>query len=101
MRGIADCGFRIADLENFNPQSAILNPQSDTRFLLAKPTPTGIPERATSGALSGSPMDVNLLEQIVKLMAANDLSGIELQDGDKKVVLHRGGGLMQMPAGAE
>ena len=45
--------------------------------------------RSTSGA-SGSPMDVGLLEQIVKLMAANDLSAVDVRDGDKRVILKRG-----------
>jgi acetyl-CoA carboxylase biotin carboxyl carrier protein len=39
---------------------------------------------------SGSPMDVNLLEQIVKLMSANDLNTVEVRDGDKRVILKRG-----------
>lgn len=41
-------------------------------------------------ATSGSPMDVNLLEQIVKLMAANDLNTVDVRDGVKRVVLKRG-----------
>lgn len=45
-------------------------------------------------AASGSPMDLGLLEQIVKLMAANDLNTVEVRDGDKRVVMKRG------PAGA-
>jgi acetyl-CoA carboxylase biotin carboxyl carrier protein len=39
---------------------------------------------------SSSPMDVNLLEQIVKLMSANDLNTVEVRDGDKRVILKRG-----------
>ena len=35
-------------------------------------------------------MDVGLLEQIVKLMAANDLNTVDLRDGDKRVILKRG-----------
>ena len=35
-------------------------------------------------------MDVGLLEQLVKLMAANDLNTIALRDGKKRVVLKRG-----------
>jgi acetyl-CoA carboxylase biotin carboxyl carrier protein len=38
----------------------------------------------------GSPMDLALLERIVKLMAANDLSTVEVRDGDKRVILRRG-----------
>jgi acetyl-CoA carboxylase biotin carboxyl carrier protein len=35
-------------------------------------------------------MDLGLLEKIVKLMAANDLSTVEVRDGDKRVTLRRG-----------
>jgi acetyl-CoA carboxylase biotin carboxyl carrier protein len=35
-------------------------------------------------------MDVRLLEELVKLMAANDLNTVEVRDGDKRVVLKRG-----------
>ncbi|WP_428937920.1 acetyl-CoA carboxylase biotin carboxyl carrier protein [Fontivita pretiosa] len=41
----------------------------------------------------GGPMDVTLLEQIVKLMSANDLNRIELRDGKRRIVLRRGGPL--------
>jgi acetyl-CoA carboxylase biotin carboxyl carrier protein len=39
---------------------------------------------------STSPMDVDLLEQIVKLMSANDLNTVDVRDGDKRVILKRG-----------
>jgi acetyl-CoA carboxylase biotin carboxyl carrier protein len=39
-------------------------------------------------------MNVRLLEQIVKLMAANDLNTVDVRDGDQRVILKRG------PAGA-
>ena len=39
---------------------------------------------------STSPMDVDLLEQIVKLMSANDLNTVDVRDGDKRVILRRG-----------
>jgi acetyl-CoA carboxylase biotin carboxyl carrier protein len=35
-------------------------------------------------------MDVKLLEQIVRLMAANDLSTVDVRDGEKRVILKRG-----------
>jgi acetyl-CoA carboxylase biotin carboxyl carrier protein len=35
-------------------------------------------------------MDVNLLQQIVELMSANDLNTVDLRDGEKRVVLKRG-----------
>jgi len=43
-----------------------------------------------SAPTSGSPMDVRVLEQIVKLMSANDLNTIEVRDGDRRVILKRG-----------
>lgn len=39
-------------------------------------------------------MDVGLLEQIVKLMKANDLSSIDLRDGEKRISLQRGGAVV-------
>ena len=35
-------------------------------------------------------MNVRLLEQIVKLMAANDLNTVDVRDGDKRVIVKRG-----------
>src|SRR5580692_11074185 len=35
-------------------------------------------------------MDVRLLEQIVKMMAVNDLNAVELRDGEKRITLKRG-----------
>jgi acetyl-CoA carboxylase biotin carboxyl carrier protein len=49
------------------------------------------PEKKTKVTVSsGSPMDVSLLEQIVKLMSANDLNTVEVRDGTRRVVLKRG-----------
>ncbi len=39
---------------------------------------------------ASSPMDVDLLEQIVKLMSANDLNTVDVRDGEKRVILKRG-----------
>jgi acetyl-CoA carboxylase biotin carboxyl carrier protein len=47
------------------------------------------PEAASAG-VPGSPMDVKLLEQIVRLMTANDLSTVDVRDGEKRVILKRG-----------
>jgi acetyl-CoA carboxylase biotin carboxyl carrier protein len=44
-------------------------------------------------------MDVNLLEQIVQLMSANDLNTVDLRDGEKRVVLKRGANVVQYAAG--
>ena len=38
----------------------------------------------------GSPMDFTLLEQVVKLMKSNDLTYVEVRDGDKRVILRSG-----------
>ena len=40
--------------------------------------------------ISASPMDTHLLEQIVKLMAGNDLNTVDIRDGDKRVIIKRG-----------
>jgi acetyl-CoA carboxylase biotin carboxyl carrier protein len=39
----------------------------------------------------GDPMDLTLLERLVKLMSANDLNTVELCDGDRRITLKRGG----------
>ncbi|HEV7301402.1 MAG TPA: acetyl-CoA carboxylase biotin carboxyl carrier protein [Tepidisphaeraceae bacterium] len=48
------------------------------------------PPAASSSGSAGNPMDVGLLEQLVKLMSANDLNTIAVRDGDRRVVLKRG-----------
>jgi len=45
---------------------------------------------AKSNSVSSSPMDTHLLEQIVKLMAGNDLNTVDIRDGDKRVIIRRG-----------
>ena len=45
---------------------------------------------AKSGIASGSPMDVGLLQQIVRLMSDNDLNTVDVRDGEKRVILKRG-----------
>src|SRR3982751_7016314 len=64
---------------------------------MAKKKPSNKP--STSGG--SSPMDVDLLEQIVKLMSANDLNTVDMRDGEKRVVLKRGApassGMMYAP----
>ncbi|MGA2583577.1 MAG: acetyl-CoA carboxylase biotin carboxyl carrier protein [Tepidisphaeraceae bacterium] len=53
--------------------------------------PSKSPKNGGSNKLSESgPMDVHLLERLVKLMQANDLNALELRDGDKRVILKRG-----------
>ena len=48
------------------------------------------PVASENHAASESPMDVNLLERLVKLMSANDLNTVDVRDGDKRVILKRG-----------
>ena len=43
-----------------------------------------------ASAVAGSPMNTDLLQQIVKLMSANDLNMVDLRDGEKRVILRRG-----------
>ena len=49
-------------------------------------------------AVSHGPMDVDLLRQLVQLMAANDLNTVDLRDGQKRVVLKRGAVVAAPPA---
>lgn len=42
-------------------------------------------------------MDVRLLEQLVKLMADNDLNTVEVREGDKRVILKRGPAVSATP----
>lgn len=55
-----------------------------------KPTKTTPPPAAKPRKISNSPMDTGLLEDLVKLMSANDLNTVDLRDGEKRVVLRRG-----------
>jgi len=48
------------------------------------------PPSPAGGGEPGSPMDVRLLEQMVRLMAANDLNTVDVRDGDRRVILKRG-----------
>lgn len=43
-------------------------------------------------------MDVNLLEQIVQMMASHDLNTVDVRDGDRRVILKRGAATLMMPA---
>lgn len=55
--------------------------------------------RTASGAgpvSNSGPMDVALLEKLVKLMAENGLSAVELSDGDQRIMLKRGGDAVAM-----
>ena len=45
--------------------------------------------RSATTANSG-PMNVDLLQQIVTLMATNDLNTVDVRDGDRRIILKRG-----------
>lgn len=51
--------------------------------------------KKTSNGGGSGPMDVELLQRLVKLMEANDLNMVELRDGDKRVILRRGPAAME------
>jgi acetyl-CoA carboxylase biotin carboxyl carrier protein len=53
-----------------------------------KATPPAKSPKSKLGA--SSPMDVDLLENIIKLMSANDLNTVDVRDGEKRVILKRG-----------
>lgn len=57
-------------------------------------------KKSSAFPASGDPMDVSLLERIVKLMQANDLNTVELRDGARRVVLKRGPAGIIMPMNA-
>jgi acetyl-CoA carboxylase biotin carboxyl carrier protein len=64
---------------------------------LSKKKPGKQAGKAKPAAVSGSPMDVGLLEQIVKLMSCNDLNTVDVRDGERRIVLKRGA--VAAPAG--
>ena len=46
---------------------------------------------AAGGVLKpGNPMDTGFVEQLMQLMAANDLNTVDVRDGDQRVILKRG-----------
>ncbi len=60
-------------------------------------TNNSVKPAASAGAGTGknaarhqSPMDVELLERLVRLMASHDLNTVDLRDGEQRVVLKRG-----------
>ncbi len=57
------------------------------------------PAAGNTPAKSRGPMDPGLLQELVKLMAANDLNTVDLRDGDRRVVLKRGAVAPVMVAG--
>src|SRR5437762_1380623 len=61
----------------------------------------GSDSRAASGPVS--PTDVGYMEELARLMAANDLNTVDVRDGDRRVILKRGQAVVSVagfPAGA-
>ena len=56
----------------------------------AKKNAGRVDTEGSAPAGSVSPMDVGLLQQVVKLMADNGLSTVELTDGERRILLKRG-----------
>ncbi len=57
---------------------------------MSKKRTSGKSKVKAASDIAGSPMSTQLLEQIIKLMAANDLNTVDVRDGDKRVILRRG-----------
>jgi acetyl-CoA carboxylase biotin carboxyl carrier protein len=57
---------------------------------MSQKKPAKKPLKKIAGLSNPGPMDVDLLQQIVALMAANDLNTVDLRDGQQRVVLKRG-----------
>ncbi|HUB27912.1 MAG TPA: acetyl-CoA carboxylase biotin carboxyl carrier protein [Tepidisphaeraceae bacterium] len=49
------------------------------------------PPSAAPTADAGGPLDIGVLENLVQLMRANDLTTVEVADGDRRILLKRGG----------
>ena len=52
--------------------------------------PAASPSTVSSTAGGSGPMDPGLLEQLVQLMSANDITSLDLRDGSQRVSLKRG-----------
>lgn len=57
-----------------------------------KRKPKGTPTRGGANAAGhgAGPMNVDFLQQLVKLMAANDLNTVDLRDSGQRIILKRG-----------
>jgi acetyl-CoA carboxylase biotin carboxyl carrier protein len=60
-----------------------------------QPKKKAVSAKLDAASIDSGPMDMSLLQRLVKLMQANDLNTVELRDGDRRVTLKRG------PAAAE
>jgi len=55
------------------------------------------PNKKSETSIGGGPMDLGLLDKLVKLMQANGLTTVEIADGDRRVLLRRGEPTNSMP----
>jgi acetyl-CoA carboxylase biotin carboxyl carrier protein len=62
---------------------------------LSEKKPTKKTQSGGESTGESGPMDLALLQRLVKLMEANDLNMVELRDGDKRVILRRGAAPME------
>ncbi len=53
-----------------------------------------------AGGRGAGPMDVGFLQQLVNLMAANDLNTVDLRDSGQRIILKRGAVAQQVYAAA-
>lgn len=65
----------------------------------------GKPAAKAAALSAGTPIDFDLLQQIVELMSLNDLNTVDVRDGDRRVILKRGAAgipvqMIQAPATA-
>ena len=63
----------------------------------AKPKAPAAGGKAASAA---GPMNVDFLQQLVNLMASNDLNTVDLRDSDRRIVLKRGAAAVFAPSAA-
>ena len=58
---------------------------------VAKKTTRAPGERPAAKAADAGPMSLPRLEQLVRLMSENDMTFLELRDGEQRITLNRGG----------
>lgn len=64
---------------------------------MTKKKPT-VKVQKSAARQASSPMNMELLEKMVRLMASNDLNTVDVRDGDKRIILRRGAAVVSSPA---
>jgi acetyl-CoA carboxylase biotin carboxyl carrier protein len=82
--------------KNYLEREDILSQSKSKR----KASKTAPPASAADTADSGGPLDIGVLEKLVHLMRTNDLTTVEVADGDRRILLKRGGEAVSVPAPA-